>query len=284
MQTIGERLEEARKKKGITIREAAEATKIRGDYLTKFEGNQFNIGLTDLYVRGFLRNYALYLHLPADRIVNDFAALGHAESRPRQPSREVYGRMDLSVSGGEDRDERRGGGGAAPAHAEAAGGAEGDANPARTLRPHASGLPTPRLDPALIHKGLYVLAGVVMLVAVIWFMKAVFGGSSKTVEHPGLASSGAATNAPAAQAAAADSDATVTLIAKNPVNLQVVRISDNAELYNGQLAANQRLACPNVGLRVTASAIESVTIEFHGAHYQWGKATGRQTVTLPVQH
>ena len=95
MQTIGERLEDARKRKGISIREAAEATKIRGDYLQKFEGNQFDIGLTEIYVRGFLHNYADFLHLPTDRILSDFAALGHGETRPRQPSREVYGRMDV---------------------------------------------------------------------------------------------------------------------------------------------------------------------------------------------
>ncbi|HEY1764713.1 MAG TPA: helix-turn-helix domain-containing protein, partial [Opitutaceae bacterium] len=70
--TIGERLEDARKKRGISIREAAEATKIRGEYLQKFEGNQFEIGLTDIYTRGFLRGYANYLRLPADRILNDF--------------------------------------------------------------------------------------------------------------------------------------------------------------------------------------------------------------------
>ena len=67
MQSIGERLEEARKKKGISIREAAEATKIRGEYLQKFEGNQFEIGLTDIYTRGFLRGYANYLRIPSDR-------------------------------------------------------------------------------------------------------------------------------------------------------------------------------------------------------------------------
>jgi cytoskeleton protein RodZ len=55
MQTIGERLEEARKRKGISIREAAEATKIRGDYLHKYENNQFDIKLPEIYVRGFLR-------------------------------------------------------------------------------------------------------------------------------------------------------------------------------------------------------------------------------------
>ena len=66
MQTIGERFEEARKKRGVSIREAAEATKIRGDYLQRFEGNQFDIDLADLYVRGFLRSYANFLKLPAD--------------------------------------------------------------------------------------------------------------------------------------------------------------------------------------------------------------------------
>src|SRR5258708_3320063 len=98
MQTIGERLEEPPKKKRISIREAAEATKMRGDYLQKFESNQFDIGLTELYARGFLRNYATFLKLPVERILSDFAALGHGEVRPRQPSREIYGRLDISVA------------------------------------------------------------------------------------------------------------------------------------------------------------------------------------------
>src|SRR5277367_485094 len=108
MQTIGERLEDARKKKGVSIRESAEATKIRGDYLQKFENNQFDIELSEIYVRGFLRNYAGYLHLPTDRILSDYAAIGGAEPRPRQPSREVYGRMDLSISSADDRTDRAG--------------------------------------------------------------------------------------------------------------------------------------------------------------------------------
>ena len=63
MQTIGERLEEARKRKGISIREAAETTKIRGDYLQKFEANSFAIDLPPLYIRGFVRTYARFLEL-----------------------------------------------------------------------------------------------------------------------------------------------------------------------------------------------------------------------------
>ena len=53
MQSIGERLEEARKKKGISIREAADATKIRGDFLDCFEKDKFDIGIPDIYVSGF---------------------------------------------------------------------------------------------------------------------------------------------------------------------------------------------------------------------------------------
>ena len=81
MQSIGERLEEARKKKGISLREAAEATKIRGDYLQQFENNRFDINLTEIYVRGFLRSYANYLKLPGDKILNDYASLGRGEVR-----------------------------------------------------------------------------------------------------------------------------------------------------------------------------------------------------------
>ena len=86
MQTIGERLEDARKQKGISIREAAESTKIRGEYLQKFESNHFDIGLSNIYVRGFLRTYSNFLKLPAERILNDYAALGNDEPRARQPS------------------------------------------------------------------------------------------------------------------------------------------------------------------------------------------------------
>lgn len=98
MQTIGERLEEARKRKGVSIREVAEATKIRGDYLHKFENNQFDLSLPEIYVRGFLRTYATFLKLPSDKIINDYKGLGIGESKTRGLARESFGRMELSVS------------------------------------------------------------------------------------------------------------------------------------------------------------------------------------------
>ncbi len=100
MQTIGERLEEARKRKGISIREAADTTKIRGDYLQKFEANSFDLNLPPLYVRGFVRNYARYLDLDPALFLQDYdnhlAAEGKAVHRE---TREVYGRVDFGEGG-----------------------------------------------------------------------------------------------------------------------------------------------------------------------------------------
>ena len=101
MQSIGERLEEARKRKGISIREAAESTKIRSDYLHKFESNQYDLRLPEIYVCGFLRSYAAFLKLPADKIIADYNALNSSPEPKlgaRTVNREVYGRMDISTT------------------------------------------------------------------------------------------------------------------------------------------------------------------------------------------
>lgn len=96
MQTLGERLEEARKRKGSSIREAAEATKIRGDYLQKFEANTFDLALPPLYLRGFLRAYARYLALDPARTLAEFDDLAAAAGRaPRREARENFGHVEL---------------------------------------------------------------------------------------------------------------------------------------------------------------------------------------------
>jgi cytoskeletal protein RodZ len=102
MQTIGEKLEEARKRKGISVREAAETTKIRGDYLQKFEANSFDLDLPPLYIRGFLRAYARYLDLDADRFLAEYDSVMTTEGRaPRRDSREVFGRVEFAEGGAE---------------------------------------------------------------------------------------------------------------------------------------------------------------------------------------
>jgi cytoskeletal protein RodZ len=68
---IGKKLEEARNRKGISLREASESTKIRGDYLSSFETGQFDINLPEVYLRGFIRLYAEFLDLDQEAILAD---------------------------------------------------------------------------------------------------------------------------------------------------------------------------------------------------------------------
>jgi cytoskeleton protein RodZ len=226
MQTIGERLEDARKRKGISIREAAEATKIRGDYLQKFEGNQFDLDLSAIYIRGFLHNYALFLKLPAERILDDYDALGRGDGRPHAPSREIYGRMDLSIASAEDRAE----------HAAAAA-AEAPARQSSPLSRAHNNLPkSPAIDPALIFKGGIALGGVLVLVLLFWIGKSLLGGSGA---------------APAAPRAAVAAEPSLTLIALDTVRVSVTQMNGNTRarvlLPETTLERDQKLEVPRPG-------------------------------------
>jgi transcriptional regulator with XRE-family HTH domain len=258
MQTIGERLEDARKKKGISIREAAEATKIRGEYLQKFEGNQFEIGLTDIYTRGFLRGYANYLRIPSDRLLNDYTALRGGEPRPRQPSREVYGRMDLAISSADERSEPPG---EAPAPEAAQ-----RPHQARFQRPGENLPKGPALDPALVFKGGIVLVCAVLLLVAFWIIKSFAGsggspGEPRSVAHTASEITDAPTTAPAA---------VVSIVALQPVRVKLVRKSDGVELFQGQLQAGERREYPNVPIYLTASDLSSVELEYKGRPYSTG--------------
>lgn len=88
MSTIGERLSEARKNFGIDLRSAAEATKIRSDFLAALEENKPDrISLADVYKVGFLRIYAKYLKLDADRLVAEFRTALSFQGTPARGSR-----------------------------------------------------------------------------------------------------------------------------------------------------------------------------------------------------
>ena len=84
---IGQKLEEARNRKGISIREASESTKIRGDYLASFESGQFEIDLPEVYLRGFIKVYARFLGIDPESAVADLdVELGTANSRNKRKS------------------------------------------------------------------------------------------------------------------------------------------------------------------------------------------------------
>ena len=259
MQTIGERLEEARKKKGISIREAAEATKIRGDYLSKFENNQFDINLTELYVRGFLRTYAQFLRLPADRILSDYAALGRGETR-RQPSREVYGRMDVSIASADERSE-------VPA---AVADEPAPSAPPPRQAPHlprrgasASSRQSVGMDPALVFK-IGKWAGIVVVgVLLVWGVAALFKSSPAPAAHPAAA---------ATTASPLTAEPTITLVALDTVQVTVDRKNSDGShgqiLFQGTLARGQTQVVSKPGpIYITANPAENLEIEYRGKRY-----------------
>ena len=95
---IGQKLEEARNRKGISIREASESTKIRGDYLSAFEAGNFDLSIPDVYLRGFVKLYARFLDLDQEAIVSDLdIELG---ASPRKVSRKSLG----SITKGDSKD------------------------------------------------------------------------------------------------------------------------------------------------------------------------------------
>ena len=68
---VGQKLEDARKKKGISLREVSESTKIRGDYISAIETGNFEINLPEVYLRGFVRLYSKFLGLDEDAMVDE---------------------------------------------------------------------------------------------------------------------------------------------------------------------------------------------------------------------
>jgi cytoskeleton protein RodZ len=233
MQTIGERLEEARKRKGISIREAAETTKIRGDYLQKFEANSFDVDLPPLYVRGFLRSYARYLELDPDRLVGDFDALGGRESKPaRRENREVYGRVDFSE----------------PARSPEA------AEPAAPVGRSAQ-------DQAVMLKFAFLGGGalVVVLVLILLF-KVLFGGSSA---KPSASAQPEGTPAQAV----VSREATFTITVLEPTRIKVAYTDGSATFLDGKFALSRgetKTIRYSKELMVTIEYPDRIRIEING--------------------
>ena len=228
MQTIGERLEEARKRKGISVREAAESTKIRGDYLQKFEANSFEVDLPPLYVRGFLRSYARYLDLDPDRVVSDFDALVGRETRPaRRENREAYGRVDFGE----------------PARGPEAG-------------PTAPAGRSDQDQALMLKYGLLAGAAVVALVVIILLINVLFTRSpAKPAQGP----------TPIVQAEAAQ---TLTLTAIDATRVKVVQDLDGAVLFNGSLAKAESKSIKKQGkLLITVEAGKNLRMEVNGRNY-----------------
>ncbi len=250
MQTIGERLEEARKHKGISLREAAEATKIRGEYLAAFETNSFQIDLPEIYIRGFLRNYANFLKLNGERILTDYDALSSSETpqsyapAKREGRSESFGRMDL----GESEDS----GTAVVTDERQQAGREADA-PSDRRRESAPFGGEQGPDRSLYLKiGGLVAAGVFGVILVLYMVVSVIGSD------------------PADRADPADEDVEGTrelfLVGRGDIDeVRVVEIDTDEVLYDGSLSEGSRVSIRRRGpVEIVVSHREYLRLEEDG--------------------
>ncbi|MCX7824855.1 MAG: helix-turn-helix domain-containing protein [Verrucomicrobiae bacterium] len=85
METIGQQLRAARERKKVTFDIAAQATKIKSEYLAALEANQFDKIEAPVYVKGFLRIYAQYLGLDPKPLVDAFLRQHTETAMPFEP-------------------------------------------------------------------------------------------------------------------------------------------------------------------------------------------------------
>src|SRR5262245_37129619 len=72
MSQLGERLRATRESQGIGLAQAAVETRILQRYLVALEEGDFQHLPGDVYARGFIRNYAHYLGLPTDELIERY--------------------------------------------------------------------------------------------------------------------------------------------------------------------------------------------------------------------
>src|SRR4029077_15243988 len=108
--SFGEELRREREIREISLKEIADATKISKRFLEAIERNDHRTLPAPVFTRGFIREYARYLGLNADEIVNryNFAAAGddrieksphlerltHADASPKRGIPPPYARVD----------------------------------------------------------------------------------------------------------------------------------------------------------------------------------------------
>lgn len=252
MQTIGERLEEARKRKGVSLREAAEATKIRGDYLQKLEANQLDLGLSPIYLRGFIRGYAHYLGLSAEKLVNDFDDLNPDSARAGcSANREIYGRMEFGPA-----ETTR----AEPPAAGTTPSAAAHKPAPRASRPpkHLGKFPVTESSSErglLLHLLKLVGGGVLAIALVVWVVLWSVSSKPKPTPVPAAPEHAAVKPAPAELAP-------LKIYAKGPVKITLRQKSDSTVLIDATLRANETREVPRRGaIQITVDTPANVDFE-----------------------
>ena len=220
MQTIGERLEEARKRKGISLREAAEVTKIRSDYLAYLEQNKFDFDLPEIYRSGFIKNYARYLKLDPDKILTDYNTQRLGMARNKRAATEWFGSSEAREASEAPAERSYGTLSSKPAGSADA---ETDEEPAEAPAPAET-------DKTYYLKIGLILAGTLALVIVLFgLVRAIIGSGSEPVAQTSTTI--------AAEPAIPASTSEFTIVARGGSSFVAARqVDDRKVIYQGTLA------------------------------------------------
>lgn len=90
MQTIGQKLKQAREAKQLTLEKVFEATRIRAPFLQVLESDDLSSMPSPVQARGYLRNYAEFLGLNFDQLLDEMR-------EQNKPSDEMITPQDLTV-------------------------------------------------------------------------------------------------------------------------------------------------------------------------------------------
>jgi cytoskeleton protein RodZ len=275
MQSIGERLEEARKRKGISLREAAEATKIRSDFLGNIEQNKFDFELPEIYKRGFLKNYARYLKLDPENIITDYNAYLLGKSRGSKKGAELFGSMEVKGGSAEEPVDQN----AEPSYGRIStttpeSGAEEDSNP------------EDEGDKIFyIKAGLVAVGALALVVVILSLIKAKQGsGGDPENEKPEQTDTATITetvdsNTPSAPAVAEDS---ITLIASGNVYVLVKQRNDNQELFRKTLSGGETVTLTKSGpVDILFTAGENLVIVNPAGEKLRPKGEGTAKISIP---
>lgn len=69
MSKVGEMLRQAREAQNMTLNDVAEITKIRSDHLRALEDGRFEIFMAPVYIKGFIRSYAIAVKLDPQKVL-----------------------------------------------------------------------------------------------------------------------------------------------------------------------------------------------------------------------
>ncbi|HEX7259736.1 MAG TPA: RodZ domain-containing protein [Candidatus Saccharimonadia bacterium] len=87
--SVGQILKNQRLKREFTLKDAEQATRIRGKYLLAIEADDYDNLPDNVYTRGFIQAYARYLGLATGKIINQYTEERGKQQRPAKAPRRL---------------------------------------------------------------------------------------------------------------------------------------------------------------------------------------------------